>query len=212
MNIDDLSPLKDKVGALIHESREDMINFHKGLYDSSKDQEAYRYISKLNKALEEGDEATIQKMLPQYYEMKNRLNKANGLPYLTDDERIAVESAYKTPIKQRLKDSGNLNEKVSENTRFRYEISRLHGNTTGKELDNIIDNMTDKEILDILSTGDSYGQDYRAYIEENPKERSVMVENIKNALKKVGIYTGAGIMTNKVIKGNSKNFNPDNAW
>lgn len=34
MNKDDMSSLKDKVGALIHESREDMINYHKGLYDS----------------------------------------------------------------------------------------------------------------------------------------------------------------------------------
>jgi hypothetical protein len=204
MNKDDMSSLKDKVGALIHESREDMINYHKGLYDNSADPEAYQYITKLNKALEQGDEATIQEMLPQYYEMENRLNKANGLPYLTDEEKTVVENAYRVPGKPKLKDSRNLNEKVSENTRFRSEISRLHGNVTGKELDKVIDEMSDEEILDVLSSGDSYGQDYRSYIEENPQEQSAMIKNIKNALKQVGVYTGTGIITNKVIRGNGK--------
>ena len=64
--------------------------------------------------------------------------------------------------------------------------------------------MSDEEILDVLSSGDSYGQDYRSYIEENPQEQSAMIKNIKNALKQVGVYTGAGIITNKVIRGNGK--------
>ena len=203
MNKDDMSSLKDKVGALIHESREDMINFHKGLYNS-KDQEANEYMEKFYKALEGNDMTTVQKMSPQYYEMQNRLIEANNRPYLTKEEMKAIKDAYKTPVTSLLKDSRNLNEKVSENTRFRSEISRSHGNVTGKELDKVIDEMSDEEILDVLSSGDSYGQDYRSYIEENPQEQSAMIKNIKNALKQVGVYTGTGIITNKVIRGNGK--------
>jgi predicted AAA+ superfamily ATPase len=181
-----------------------LINFYQGLYNASADQEAYQYITKLIKALKQVDMATVQEVLPQFYEMENRLNKASGLPYLADEEKTAVENAYKVPVKPKHKGSGNLYKKVSENTRFRSEISRSHGNVTGKELDKVIDEMSDEEILDVLSSGDSYGQDYRSYIEENPQEQSAMIKNIKNALKQVGVYTGAGIITNKVIRGNGK--------
>lgn len=204
MNKRDLSSLQDKVNALIHESREDMINFHKGIYSNQSDQEAYQYIAKLSKAYVEGDEVTIQKMLPQYDEMRQRVEKARGLAYLTDEEKNTIESAYKTPANQRLEDSGNLNEKVSENTRFRSEISRKHGGVVGNELNRVIDNMSDNEILDVLSSGDSYGQDYRKYIEDNPNEKKQMIKNIKAAMKLVGSFTGGLVTTGTVIKPSGK--------
>jgi len=42
MNSNNMQSLEDKYGAVIHEMREDMINFHKGLYDGLN-QEAYQY-------------------------------------------------------------------------------------------------------------------------------------------------------------------------
>ena len=189
MNAKDLSSLEDKIGGVIHEMREDMINFHRGLY-SKEDQEAYQYMLRLDKALKENDVKTINELAPQYREMEQRLGIDTRSPFLTEEETSIIESAYKTPNKPQLKSSGNLNEKVAENTRFRSEVSRRHGGVTGEELDRIIDNMSDDEVMEILESGDSYGVDYAQYIKENPQEKSQMIRNIKLAWKKVGVVAG----------------------
>ena len=63
----------------------------------------------------------------------------------------------------------------------------------------VIDNLSDDELLDVLSAGDSYGVDYRKYIEENPKKKAKMIANIKEALKGVGIMTGASVLPDMVV-------------
>ena len=186
-----MSSLEDKFGTVIHEAREDMINYHLGLYEDL-DQEAFKYMQELDKALAGKNVFKAARLLPKYKKMKRRLEDAYLNKYLTQEEKDAIQAAYKTPKNPQIENSGNLNEKVSENTRYRAEISRRNGNVIGEGLDKIIDRMSDDEILDILSTGRSYGQDYRQFIEENPKERTEMIQKIKNALKKVGVFAGVG--------------------
>lgn len=190
--------------AYLHESREDMINFHKGLYNSPAAQEAYQYMKSLREAVDAKNEAKVQELLPRFYEMESRLIQADHLPYLTSKEQELIQNAYKIPDSPRLESSGNLNEKVAENTRFGSEISLMNKNVAGKELDKVIDEMSDEEILKILSSGDSYGLDYAKYIEENPIERKQMIMNIKEAMKKVGVYTGALVLGGQVIKANDE--------
>lgn len=112
-----MSSLNDKIGGLNHEMREDMIKSHRGLY-SKEDQEAYPYMLQLDKALKENDVKTINKLSPQYREMEHRLGVDTRSPFLTEEETAIIESAYKTPTQVQLKGSGNLNEKVAENTRL----------------------------------------------------------------------------------------------
>ena len=66
-------------------------------------------------------------------------------------------------------------------------------------LDKVIDNLSDDEVLDILSSGNSYGQDYRAYIEENPNQKAQMIKNIKRAMKKVAVFTGIAAGTGDIL-------------
>jgi len=106
-----------------------------------------------------------------------------------------------------IKNSEELNEKIAENTRYRSIISRRNNDAVGDELDRIIENMSDDDILDVLSSGKSYGQDYRAYIEENPKERAQMISNIKRALIKVGVFTGVAANLPKVYGANDDEIN-----
>lgn len=121
---------------------------------------------------------------------------------MTNDEKSIMENAYKTPADPQLKGSGNLNEKVAENTRFRSEVSRRNGHVAGEELDKVIDNMSDDEVISILESGDSYGIDYAQYIKENPSERKQMIRNIKLAWEKVGVFAGtAAGLYNTVIQG-----------
>lgn len=60
-----------------------------------------------------------------------------------------------------------------------------------EDLEAEIDKMSDEEVLDILSSGDSYGQDYAQYIKENPEQKEKMIKNVKKAWKKVAVFTGA---------------------
>ena len=189
MNAKDLSSLEDKIGGVVHEMREDMINFHKGAYNAEY-QEAWDYIDKMLKAYKENDYQTINKLAPRLGEIRQKLGLLQDKPYLTNEEKAIIEKAYKTPANPKLKSSGNLNEKVAENTRFRSEVSRRNGNVMGEELDKVIDKMSDDEVMDILKTGDSYGVDYAQYIEENPQGKSQMIRNIKQAWKKVGVVAG----------------------
>ena len=105
----------------------------------------------------------------------------------TSEEMSMLRKAYRQPQNAKFKDSIKINEMASENIRFRSELSRKHGNVVGKELDKVIDDASDEEIMDILSSGDSYGQDYAQYIKENPEKKSEIIQNIKNAMKRVEV-------------------------
>ena len=209
MNINDLSSLEDKVGGLIHEMREDMLNFHKGFYNEDiqtlmMTEKTFR--GELEAALERGDYASAQK----YQIVLDRINKlhemavAEGLitDALTYEENQIINAAYRSPKSPKVKGSEKINEKVSENTRFRAEVSRRHGGVVRDKLDDVIDKMSDDEVLDILSTGDSYGVDYRQFIEENPAQKAEMVRNVKRAWKKVGMFVGGTVITGTAM-GNS---------
>lgn len=200
-----MSSLEDKYGGIIHEMREDMTNYHKGAYNSEY-QEAWDYLDKLVKAFKEKDYRTIDKLAPRIDEMRQKLGLFQNKPYLTNEEKSIIERAYKLPQNPKLNGSGSLNEKVAENTRFRAEASRRNGNKVGDELDEIIDNMNDNEVLDIMKSGDSYGQDYAQYIEENPKIRKQMIQNVKRAWKKVAFVAGATFgLENVLIQGKNNN-------
>ena len=197
MNANDMSSLNDKIGGLIHEMRHDMTNFHSGKYN-----EQIQYIMKKEQmviknfedAKANGDYDLVelyQNTLQQYQRLHKELKQRGYISdALTSEENALLNKAYRTPQNPKFKDSHIIEEKSSENTRFRSEVSRRNGNIMGEELDKVIDKMSDDEVMDILKTGDSYGIDYAQYIEENPQGKSQMIRNIKQAWKKVGVVAG----------------------
>lgn len=197
MNENDMRSLNDKIASLIHGMRHDMSNYHKGLYDEKMQmlmKEEQKYYNSFNDAIINGDDVLAkeyEKYLDQVKLLEN-MAKERGLisDAVTSEEMDILNKAYRTPKVKLFKDSEHIDEKISENTRFRFQISHRNGDVVGKELDKIIDNMSEDEIIDILTTGDSYGLDYVQYIKEHPDEKSQIINNIKNALKKVGIATG----------------------
>jgi len=216
MNEKDLSSLEDKIGGMIHEAREDMTNFHKGLYNKDiqnlmkKEKEI---AAQLEYAVETGNDMfaqECQKALDYIDELK-KVAKREGIitDAVTFEEAQLLHDAYPIPKNQLVKGSERIEEKIAENTRFREEASRRHGNKVLDELDKEIDNMSEDEVLDILSSGDSYGQDYRIAIEEaikaNPERRTRMINAVKKAWKKVPVFTGVSIvLTDTVIQGQHK--------
>lgn len=180
----------EKLNAIIHEMREDMILHHKGTF-TKEHQEALEKISAFEQAVRNGRYWEAMKMFPKYAKAISKAYKVEEAAYLTSEEKEIIENAYKIPKKPTVNGSGELNEKVSENTRFRSYVSRQHNNVTGDDLDAVIEKMSDDEVLDVLSTNNSYGMDYRKYIEENPKKKAQMIKNIKKAWIKVGMFIGA---------------------
>lgn len=197
-NKNDVSPFSDKLNTTVHEMREDMIHYHKGMYDDDI-QAALKYAEEYNDALKNGKYLKVAKLQLKYKKDLNKAEEAYYTSFLTQEERALIEKAYKVPKNPKIATSGNLSEKVSENTRYRSQISRNNGGVVGDNLDVIIDNLSDDELLDVLSTGDSSGIDYRKYIEENPKEKAEMIANIKAALKGVGIMTGDSVLPDMVV-------------
>jgi hypothetical protein len=194
MNAEDLSSLEDKVGGLIHEMREDMTNFHKGIYDTQI-QELMKKERNLaqayNQALSSGDFISATRILETTRNLQ-KMAVARGMTgAVTANETQLLKAAYKLPKNPKLDSSGNIEEMLAENTRFRAEASRRHGGKVMEDLDAEIDKMSDEEVLDILSSGDSYGQDYAQYIMENPEQKEKMIKNVKKAWKKVAVFTGA---------------------
>lgn len=202
MNAKDLSSIEDKIGGLVHEMREDMTNFHKGLYNKDIQtimMQEKTFAGEMRKAAERGDYALAnryQNALDQIESLKT-MARQEGL--MTDavsfKENQILHDAYRIPKKQAVKGSENIEEKLAENTRFRAETSRRHGGKVMEELDAEIDKMSDEEVMDILSSGDSYGQDYAQYIKENPKQKEQMIKNVKKAWKKVAVFTGVATTT-----------------
>ena len=189
INKNDLASFDDKLNTIIHEMREDMTFHHKGLYNKDL-QLAMKHWQEFKEVRKSGNLYKAYKLMKRHKEEFDKLENAYNNAFLTPKERSLIESAYKVPRNPVIKESAKLNEKVAENTRFRAKISRNHGGVTGKELDAEIDNLSDEELMDVLSDGKSYGQDYRKYIEEHPKQRTQMIANIKKALKTVGVFAG----------------------
>jgi len=198
LNKNDVSPLSDKLNTTVHEMREDMIHYHKGMYDDDV-QAALKHVEEYNDALKNGKYLKAAKLMMKYKKDLNKAEEAYYTSFLTPGEKDLIERAYRVPKNPKIATSSKLNEKVSENTRYRSQISRDHGGVVGDDLNVVIDNLSDDELLDVLSTGDSYGVDYRKYIEENPKKKAKMIANIKEALKGVGIMTVASVLPDMVV-------------
>lgn len=164
--------------------------FHRGLYDDEI-QGFLKHAKEYNDAIKNGNWLKAAKVRLKYRNELNRVEDKYYSNFLTPEEKAIIEGAYKVPSNPAIEGSKKLNEIVAENTRFRAQISRMHNNVTGKELDAEIDKMSDEEVLDVLSSGNSYGQDYRKYIEEHPKKRQQLIANIKKAMKVVGVFTGS---------------------
>ena len=185
-------------GTVLCEMREDMNHYHKGMYDDDV-QAALKHVEEYNDALKNGKYLKAAKLMMKYKKDLNKAEEAYYTSFLTPGEKDLIERAYRVPKNPKIATSSKLNEKVSENTRYRSQISRDHGGVVGDDLNVVIDNLSDDELLDVLSTGDSYGVDYRKYIEENPKKKAKMIANIKEALKGVGIMTGASVLPDMVV-------------
>lgn len=193
MNAKDLSSIEDKIGGLVHEMREDMTNFHKGIYDT-KIQELMKnernLVQAYNQAMDSGDYISATRILETTRDLQ-KMAAARGMTgAVTANETQILKAAYKLPKNPMLDSSGNIEEMLAENTRFRAEASKRRGGKVMEELDAEIDKMSDEEVMDILSSGDSYGQDYAQYIKENPRQKEQMIKNIKKAWKKVAVFTG----------------------
>ena len=189
-----------RVGSVcVLEMREDMSFFHRGLYDDEI-QGFFKHAKEYNDAVKNGDWLKAAKLRFKYRDELNKAEEAYYSDFLTPEEKAIIEDAYKVPGKPAIEGSKRLNGKVAENTRFRAQVSRRHGNVTGKELDAEIDKMSDEEVLDVLSSGNSYGQDYRKYIEDHPKKRQQMIANIKKAMKVVGVFSGATAIPDTLIE------------
>lgn len=135
----------------------------------------------------------------QYYKLKQQskgIRAYNEVPLYTPKEQVALDEAYSfTDEVLENADISFLAEKAATNREVRALISHKYGDVTGKELDDIIDNMSNGEIAEILDDVNGYGRDFMDRMRDEVKNLSKVerkeynkdkFNKIRHSLKYVG--------------------------
>lgn len=183
------------------------------------------YVSKLADAI--GGDVKFSSLI---HEFRHKMD-SRGIPRATMDEMLRkfalsgdeenlLESAYKSSGSA--SDSGELAEKIATNTEFkarilqntRNNLNRTSAptfdeifdtyNVTEEEFRGIVDNISDDELLNLLSTTNDYGRDYASYVEgvKNPESRKKTIDAIRKAVTTIpftaySAYQGFSLMNDR---------------
>lgn len=139
---------------------------------------------------------------------------------LSSNEEDILESAYKSTGSTN--EAGELTEKIATNAEFKARILRNTRdntnlsaaptldemfdtyNVTEEEFRSIVDNISDDELLNLLSTTNDYGRDYASYIEgaKNSESKKRTIDAIRKAVTTIpftaySAYQGFSLMNDR---------------
>lgn len=183
------------------------------------------YVSKLADAI--GGDVKFSSLI---HEFRHKMD-SRGIPRATMDEMLRkfalsgdeenlLESAYKSSGSAN--DSGELAEKIATNTEFkarilqntRNNLNRTSAptfdeifdtyNVTEEEFRSIVDNISNDELLNLLSTTNDYGRDYASYVEgvKNSESKKRAIGAIRKAVTTIpftaySAYQGFSLMNDR---------------
>lgn len=129
------------------------------------------------------------------------IGKLNDRIGYSDKEIKILDDAYDFTEDYLTKNNINpLYEKGASNTEMRYRLSRKNNNAVGQELDNIINSLSESDIIELLKDTNEYTENFAKYIKKlSNRDRKDKINSIKWALQRVGGYATPIYLTNEFI-------------